>query len=316
MKPSPRWLVTSKRQLILRYIEIHCLLKPVVSSSIKDKFVLKSDLLYRQLTSWLQDQLTYHIVLPKKYWQQALTGCHDNVGHFGIKRTSCLIKDWIYWPHLSCLRCQRFKSRLDKAKMSPIVTTHLLTHVDFLTIEALNLDNDVSIRVVMDHFTWFAQAFVTPLLVSSLVAKTLWDKFFIICGSLRGFYVIKDVILGNPIQELCIIAQIKKLITTPYKPQTNGQCKWFNGPLISMIGTLDPKVKQHWPEEITYLTHAYNCIRNNASSYSPYFLMFGHKPLLSIDIKFGVHTPNIFNVSSMKYVAKCSETDELDFLTR
>ena len=68
--------------------------------------------------------------------------------------------------------------------MSPVVTTHplKLTHMDVLTLEAPNSDKDVNILVVMDHFTWCAQAFVTHLQVSSLTAKTIWDKFFMIYG--------------------------------------------------------------------------------------------------------------------------------------
>ena len=71
-----------------------------------------------------------------------------------------------------------------------------------------------------------------------------------------------------------------------------------------MTGTLHLKVKQHWQEEIASLTNAYNCTRNNATDYSPYFLMFRHKPLLPIDVEFGVHMPDVADVSSMKYVAK------------
>ena len=71
-----------------------------------------------------------------------------------------------------------------------------------------------------------------------------------------------------------------------------------------MNGTLDPKIKQHWPEEIASLTHAYNCTRNNATSYGPYFLMFRHKPPLPTNVEFWVNMPNIAEVSSVKYVAK------------
>ena len=34
------------------------------------------------------------------------------------------------------------------------------------------------------------------------------------------------------------------------------------------------------------------------------FLMFGHKPLLLIDVEVGVDTPNVADVSSTKYVDK------------
>ena len=40
------------------------------------------------------------------------------------------------------------------------------------------------------------------------------------------------------------------------------------------------------------LTHAYNCTRNNATGFSPYFLMYGRQTLLPIDIEFGVFTPD------------------------
>ena len=66
----------------------------------KDWLVLKSDLLYRQCTGWLQDQPTYQFELPTKYQQHALAAGHDNVGHFGVERTSCLIKDQFYWSHM------------------------------------------------------------------------------------------------------------------------------------------------------------------------------------------------------------------------
>ena len=177
--------------------------------------------------------------------------------------------------------------------------------MDFLTIEVPNSDKDVNIMVVMDHLTWFAQAFVTCLQVSSLIAKAIWDTFFMIYGFPEK--ILSDQghnFERNLIQELCRLAQVKKLRTTPYRPQTSGQCKWFNGTLISMIGTLDPKVKWHWHEEIPSLMHVYNYTRNNATGYSPHFLMFRHKPPLPIDIEFGVHAANIADVSSAKYAAK------------
>ena len=58
--------------------EVHGMLRQ------KDKLVLKSDMVYRQCTSQLQDQPMYQFMLPMKYQQQALTACDDDVGHFGV----------------------------------------------------------------------------------------------------------------------------------------------------------------------------------------------------------------------------------------
>ena len=61
------------------------------------------------------------------------------------------------------------------------------------------------------------------------------------------------------IAELCKLSKIKKLWTTPYRPQCNGQCECFNATLILMIGTLPTEAKINWQEQLPTLVHAYNC---------------------------------------------------------
>ena len=69
-----------------------------------------------------------------------------------------------------------------------------------------------------------------------------------------------------------------------------------------MTGTLPEELKINWPQHVSTLTHAYNCTRNNATGFSPYFLMYGRQPLLPIDIEFGVFTPDVTGVATQKYV--------------
>ena len=104
------------------------------------------------------------------------------------------------------------------------------------------------------------------------------------------------------IAKLCKLVQIRKLRTIPYRPEGNGSCERFDRTLISMIGMLPEELKIHWPQHVSTLTHAYNCTRNNATGFSPYFLMYGRQPLLPIDIEFGVLTPDVTVVATQKYV--------------
>ena len=38
------------------------------------------------------------LIFPAILRMQALRGCHDDLGHFGIERTLDLFRDQFYWP--------------------------------------------------------------------------------------------------------------------------------------------------------------------------------------------------------------------------
>ena len=40
------------------------------------------------------------------------------------------------------------------------------------------------------------------------------------------------------IKELCALAQVHKLCTSPYQPESNEACERFNSNLINMLGTM------------------------------------------------------------------------------
>ena len=98
---------------------------------------------------------------------------------------------------------------------------------------------------------------------------------------------------GDLLKALCEIAQVKKSRTSAYHPQMNEQCECFNATLINMLRTLPEKSKSTWREQVPTLVHAYNCNRNNATAFSPCYLVFGRKPRLPIDILFGTNTGDL-----------------------
>ena len=75
--------------------------------------------------------------------------------------------------------------------------------------------------------------------------------------------------------------------TIPYHPQCNGPAKRFNKTLLSMVTTLAGKITLE--RSVNQMTHAYNCTSNSATGFSPYYLMFGQKPRLPIDLMFEWH---------------------------
>ena len=60
-----------------------------------------------------------------------------------------------------------------------------------------------------------------------------------------------------------------------------------------MLGSLPEKPKSIWRGQVPTLVHAYNCTGNSATGLSPYYLMFGCKPHLPIDLIFGTNLTDL-----------------------
>ena len=248
---------------------------------------------------------TMQLVLPKAFRKQEPQGCHDDLGHLGIEWTIDLLRDQIYWPgmmedtvkHIKQFeRCLRYKAVPDKAPMKNVDATYpmQLVYMGYSTIAANEGGKDIHILVIPDHFTQYAQAIVTSSQTAKCIAQNLWDKFFVHYGVLEKFLTDQGHNFESDLLKvLCEIAQVKKIRTSGYHPQTNGQCECYNATLINMMGTLPEKPKSTWREQVPTLVHAYNCTRNNVTGFSSYYLMFGRKPHLTIDILFGTNTADL-----------------------
>ena len=161
------------------------------------------------------------------------------MGYLGIERTTSLLRYRFYWPSMiediehhikSCPRCLRFKTQPEKVELNPLE----LVHIDYLTIEApegSKSDKDINVLVITDHFTRYAQAHVTPSQKAHVVAKTLWEHFFVHYGFPEKILSDQGRNFGSVLlSELCELTQIKKLRTTPYRPEGNGSCERSIGP--------------------------------------------------------------------------------------
>ena len=157
--------------------------------------LFRCGLLYRKVFEGQLQENKFQFVLPRSYWKQSLEACHDNMGHLGIERTS-LLRDKFYWPSMiedielhigSCSRCLRFKTQPEKAELNPIIATRPmeLVHIDYLTIEApenSRSSKDINILIITDHFMRYVQAHIISSQKVHVVARTLWEHFFVHYG--------------------------------------------------------------------------------------------------------------------------------------
>ena len=117
----------------------------------------------------------------------------------------------------TCDQCIKFKQPQEKFEMQPILVSYPmeLVHLDFLTLGG-KIDDSKSINalIVMDHFTKYVQAYVTPKQTAVIVAKTLWENFLVHYGWSEKILTNQGKSFkNNLIWELCELVQVKKLCT-------------------------------------------------------------------------------------------------------
>ena len=219
--------------------------------------VLKKGILYRQARPRELEETLLQLVLPTAYREVALRGCHDEVGHLGLEHMLDLMCDGFFWPPMAaqakehvrrCCLCLTFKARQQKAPLKNIMATHPLelVHLDYLCLEpGKGLEENV--LVVTDHFTRYAQAYVTKTQTAQMTAKTLWDKFIVHYGLPKKILMDQGHNFESQlVADLCKLMGTQKVWTSPYHLQTNGQCERFNSTLINMLGMLPKEKKSEW----------------------------------------------------------------------
>lgn len=278
-----------------------------------DWLKLQQDVMYR-ITVPPGRTRRSQLVLPEKFRKMVIQSLHDDSSHLGTDKTYGLIKERFYWPKMKsdieehcklCARCIKRKT-LPK-RVAPLFHMQSdgpldLVCMDFLSIEP-DSSNTENVLVITDHYTRYAQAFPTKDQKASTVAKVLLEKYFVHYGLPKRMHSDQGRDFeGRLIHELLNSLGVEKSRTTPYHPQGDPQPERFNRTLLNMLGTLEPDKKRKWSQHISHLVHTYNCTPNEATGFSPYYLMFGREARMPVDLCFGTSSDNTSKDTYLKYV--------------
>ena len=284
---------------------------------VRRSLTLVNGLLYRRIyqKEGRKKLRSLQLVLPSHMVDEVLHGCHDDMGHQGISRTTSLVRERFFWPKMtsdiinyveSCKRCKHANAVSPVAPLQPIRAYYPLEliHMDFLSLEICK-GNYEKVLVITDHYTRYAQAYACKNETAYTTAKIFWENFVrhygfpnqIISDQGRNFE-------SDFIKELCKLADIDKIRTTPYHPQSNGMCERFNQTLISMLRTMTPEQKSDWKQHLLTMCHAYNCTVHSSTNYSPYFLLFNRHPKIPLDFKYGLTRQGVKSSCKARYLSK------------
>ena len=193
----------------------------------------------------------------------------------------------------NCAHCKKYEGALPIAKLQklPCSGPGELLHIDFTTIEeTVGLHEEPVIRnvpIMQDHFSKHMVAYVVKDQKARTAAEALHSGYFglfrapayLFCDKGKSF-------TAMVVEDLCTLYGVKKLRTSSYHAQTNGQVEHMNQTLIHLIGKLDEDKKACWSKHLLELLMAYNSTCSAVMGYSPHFLLFGRRLRIPVDYLF------------------------------
>ena len=193
----------------------------------------------------------------------------------------------------NCAHCKKYEGTPPIAKLQklPCSGPGELPHIDFTTMEeTVVLHEEPVIRNVLfmqDHSSKHIVAYVVKDQKVRTAAEALCSGYFGLFGA--SAYLLSDKgksFTTTVVEDLCTLYGVKKLRTSLYHAQTNGQVERMNQTLIHLIGKLDGDKKACWSKHLPNLLMAYNSTCSVVTGYSPHFLLFGRRSRILVDYLF------------------------------
>jgi transposase InsO family protein/O-acetyl-ADP-ribose deacetylase (regulator of RNase III) len=228
------------------------------------------------------------IVLPQLYQFEVMHEAHDLMGHQGENKTFAKIANCFDWPGMrediakyvaSCPKCQQSKGP-NPARgfpLKPIVVErpNQLVQIDFEKLCPAE-DGSIGLLVAIDHFTKFAMAFPLKEFTAKAAVEALYKNWVLVYGSPETIQSDQGSQFESALfQEFALLIETRKIRSTPYHPQTNGEVERYNRTLVGMLRVACSRHQTDWPEHVQKMIYAYNCSRQESTKLTPNLLFLG-----------------------------------------
>ena len=235
------------------------------------------------------------VILPQVLREDVMKMLHDKHGHQGGERTEILIRAKYYWPVMyrdiknwveKCTRCVLSRHQRVRTPMGTIEASRPLEVVamDYTLLEK-SVDGRENVLVLTYIFTKWTIAVPTKDQAAKTVARTLVQEWFHKYGPpLRLNSDQGRNFEAKVEQELCYIHGITRSHSSPYHPKGNAQVERCNRTLHDLLRSIPPEHKSKWPAYLPQLVWSYNITPHASTGYSPFYLLFGRDPRLSVNL--------------------------------
>jgi hypothetical protein len=141
----------------------------------------------------------------------------------------------------------------------------------------------VYILIAMDCFTKYVICVPLRNKTAATVGKATVKKIFLQFGLTELHSDGGGEFDNDILTEVCRMAGVAKVKTTPYKPSSN-PVERFHRTMHSLLAKVISEHQRDWDSYLAYITFCYNTSLHQSTGYTPYFLMHGTEARWNMDL--------------------------------
>lgn len=240
------------------------------------------------------------VVPPPAARADIIQRAHDNLGHFGQRRTAYLVAREHWWHGLlrdtedvvrRCERCSRIQATFDQAdtprlQSLPLEGIGFRIHVDTAGPFPITARGSVYVVVILDAFSKWVEAYAIPDKTAAATTRCLRD--FVARFGAPAQCVIDS---GSEYQAEFERAAREFMVDvrriSRMHPQSNGAAEkcvqTFKCALKAYCE--DPEHQKDWDDRLYNILAGYRWSRQASTGFSPYFLLFQRDAILPAHVR-------------------------------
>ncbi|CEM35733.1 unnamed protein product [Vitrella brassicaformis CCMP3155] len=256
------------------------------------------------------------IVVPSSLRPLVFENCHDSplAGHLGIAKTLDRISHRFWWPTMyrdvttwvgCCKVCQAFRPA--RRQNGPLM--HLPVHenafdsisVDFAGPYPTTKQKNRYILVFVDQLTGWPEAVAVKKNDAVTVAHAFVDLIVVRHGCPRRLLCDRGShFLNELVDAVCHIFRTRRIFSSAYHPETNGQAEKMVGTVKKTLGKYVASHEKDWDVLLPLVLFGIRSATNEAMGMSPFAALYGRKARLPLDVMVAWEQPLVLHVNDYR----------------
>ena len=281
------------------------------------------------LLFWEDWQGNMRLYVPKDLRVPIMTEDHESPAagaHCGYHKAYNRLALTYYWPRMArdvrkfvttCDICQRMKIKkhapYGMLRPLPIPSRPFeVVTMDFIPELPMTETGFNNVLVIVDKLTKYG-VFIptTTSITAEATARLVFDEVISRYGIPRSLVSDRDSKWTSGLWEhICNKMGIKRLLTTSYHPQADGQTEILNQTLETALRCFVNPERNDWDEYLSAFALSYNTTPHLSTGYAPAFLLYGYLPATGSNL---VGLPHIDTVSRSPAIAQ-PQSEPLDLI--